>query len=136
MSVTLLKQFNKRVCFYPHALLPDCLFQLLSGQEHFYRTWILINGTTGPWLHFCISQMHLYNLELDRILEYILQLHVSSQTDLYKYCQYWPFDIRTLIKMLLNALERDFPNLCFYSGWCRLFKQFLSVWQWWWYPCS
>lgn len=29
------------VCCYRHALLPDCLFQLFSGQKHFYRTLIL-----------------------------------------------------------------------------------------------
>lgn len=26
------------VCFYRHALLSDCLFQLFFGQKHFYRT--------------------------------------------------------------------------------------------------
>lgn len=26
------------MCFYMYALLPDCLFQLFSGQKHFSRT--------------------------------------------------------------------------------------------------
>lgn len=30
---------------------------------------------------------------------------------------------RDINKMLLNTLGRNLPNLCFFSGWCRLFER-------------